>query len=557
MFVKRETFSLPQIVLITLAILLGAGLRLAGNNQPFPSSDHAELAALVTFFYPRDWAMLLPSTTSTWNLLTTAHGILPLTIGLISSTLTGLMGFQITEFWWNLPFVLINLTSIPLAASLVKRLSQPKAGVFAAFLVALMPIHVGLSRSSGLSHIPLTFWCQLLSLLALLNYFEDQSPRQATKAGLALALNLCVEQLFPLLFILIFLYGILVIPSKPKTQPSLMQRVERTRRLLFTNRVMILPLLIICFHFAVMLGYIGGFWASGGPAARLRQGSSGEAGLHLFDAWNNASYCIGSLSLVLLLGLGMLNLPALLRLEKRAFPLLWALVYLLPFVLFTRRHVYELFLFGLAPLSLNAAILLAKVWQRSAKHRQQWLLGGLFTMLSTLYLLRTFTMIFGFNPGPELATLVGIGEAPGARMPKDQGLKAAAWWVRQNSQAADLVFGDSAYEQYQLWYYLHRPFLGVTDATRPEEAYLLLKTTKQPPKFYLVKAGNEGLLKKYAVDDPQLVGRVVEGNEDRLLIYSGLKEDRKAQVLDVLTANKKFDEAFGGKQMIFALKGFR
>jgi hypothetical protein len=557
MLVKRETFSSVQIALIMLAMLIGAWLRLAGNNQPFPSSDHAELAALVTFFYPRDWSMLLPSSTSTWNLLTTAHGILPLTIGLISSTLTGLMGIKITEFWWNLPFVLTNLLAIPLAASLTKRLSQPKAGVFAAFLIALMPIHIGLSRASGLSHISLTFCCQLLSLLALLNYFEDQSPRQATKAGLALALNLCVEQLFPLLFILIFLYGILVIPSKPNTQPSLMQRVERTRHLLFTNRVMILPLLMICFHFVVMLGYIGGFWASGGPAARLRQGSSGEAGLHLFDAWNNASYCIGSLSLALLLGLGMLNLPALWRLEKRAFPLLWSLVYLLPFVLFTRKHVYELFILGLAPLTFNAAIMLATVWQRSAKSSRRWLTYGLFTMLSTFYLLRTFTMIFGFNPGPELATLVGIGEAPGAIMPKDQGLKAAAWWVRQNSQPADLIFGDSAYEQYQLWYYLHRPFLGVTDATSPEEAYLLLKKTKQPPKFYLVKAGNEGLLKKYVGEEPYLVGRVVERNEDRLLIYSGIKENRKAQVIDVLTANEKFDEAFGGKQMIFALKGFR
>lgn len=45
-----RSWSRAQLVLILGALVLGAALRLIENDRPFASSDHAQLAAILTFF---------------------------------------------------------------------------------------------------------------------------------------------------------------------------------------------------------------------------------------------------------------------------------------------------------------------------------------------------------------------------------------------------------------------------------------------------------------------------------------------------------------------------
>ena len=116
-------FSWPQLAVLGLALVTGALLRLVANDQPFPSSDHAEVAAIVSFFYPRSMQSFVPSASSTWNILTNPHGTLPLLLAFTSATLLGLAGIHLNEFWWNFPFVLAHLAGIVLAAIVVRRLA--------------------------------------------------------------------------------------------------------------------------------------------------------------------------------------------------------------------------------------------------------------------------------------------------------------------------------------------------------------------------------------------------------------------------------------------------
>jgi hypothetical protein len=536
-----QLFTLPQLALIGLALLVGALLRLIGNNQPFPSSDHAEVAAIVTFFYPRSLASLAPSAGSSWNMLTNPHGLLSLLIAFGSSTVLGLLGVHLNEFWWNAPFVLAHLAGIALAAALVRRLAGGWAGAIAALLIAIMPIHAVMSRASGVGNMPLTFECQALSLLCALRYYEAPTPQRARHLSLALALNLLVELFFPLLFVLVLGAGVLAVKAR---SGRLGERLQRARALLFQPRVMLLPLLVIVFNLVLLLLHVAGWTQMGGLAARLLSGSDRKAGLYLGDFWDNSSYVVGAIALVVLIGLGLVNLPAARRLELRSLPLYWSSLYLAPFLFFTRPHVFEYFLLGLAPLLLNAAIAIGG-WLQGERPRRA-LAALALALLLALLSLRSLSMIFGV----DAVALAGTGKANGAVFP-DQGLKAAAWWLRNQSTPETLVFADSAFEPYQLAYYVRRPFLAVTDAERPEDAYRLLDQAPKTPTFFLVVPGNEPLLRAHTPDMPALAATVSVDGRTALLIYG--PNTGAPQTIDAAEANRRFDEQFGTWRAMFAI----
>ena len=536
-----QLFTLPQLGLIGLALLAGALLRLVANNQPFPSSDHAEVAAIVSFFYPRSLASLVPSASSSWNMLTNPHGLLSLVIAFGSSTVLGLLGVHLNEFWWNAPFVVVHLVGIALVAALVRRLAGGWAGAIAALLIAIMPIHAVMSRASGVGNMPLTFECQTLSLLCALRYYESPTPQRARDLSLAMALNLLVELFFPLLFVLLLGAGVLAAETKSGT---LSERLRRARTLLFQPKVMLLPLLVIVFNFVLLLLHVAGWTEMGGLAARLLSGSDRNAGLYLGDFWNNSSYVVGAIALILLFVLGLANLPAARRLQLRSLPLYWSILYLAPFLFFTRPHVFEYFLLGLAPLLLNAAVVVA------VGLRADMLRRGLATLaialLVTLLSLRSLSMIFGI----DAVALAGTGKANGAVFP-EQGLKAATWWLRNQSTPETLVFADSAFEPYQLAYYLRRPFLAVTDAETPEDAYRLLDQAPKTPSYYLVVPGNEPLLRAHAPGAPGQAATVVAGGRPALLIFG--PHTGTPQTIDAAEANQRFDEQFGSWRSMFAI----
>jgi hypothetical protein len=523
------------LLLIVLAITVGAALRLLMNNQPFPSSDHAELAAIITFFYPRSWESLLLSARSSWNMVTSVHGVLPPLIGMLAGMLYGVLGIHITEFWWNLPFVLIHLASIPLAAVLARRLAGLWAGVIAAFLIALMPIHVALSRASGVTHTPLVFLLHLITILAFMRYVGQPTPQHARRASVALALALLSDQLFPLLLILVF--GVILLTLDESSLPF-RQRITRARALMFQPRVFLLPLLVLGWILFLLTMHGMGLIESGGIATRLFVGSDRQPGLYLDVFWNNARYVLGAIALPVAAVLALLRFPALLRMERQAIPLFWALLYLTPFALFTRPHVFELFLMGTAPLLINAAVVLGAWINRSRWQGQLlgWLTAG---ALAALLLLRTLSMVFAIN----VVSFVDTGQSVGG-VYADQGLKTAAWWIRSHTAPDTLVFADGTYEPYQLWYYLRRPFLGITDAETPADAYELLKTAQQQPSFYLVAPEHVLLLEEHAGERLYLTVQVTTQNMPLLLIY-GKEPVAKHMTLDIADGNDSYDDDFG------------
>lgn len=515
--------------LLGMIVGLGGLLRLAALNHPFLNSDHAEVAALVSYYYPRDLSAWLPGAErSVWVLAAAPHGIVQTSIAFGWITLVGLLGLPITEWWWNLPFALLGLLPIVLSYRLGSQLGGRRAGLLSALLISVFPIHASLSRSSGLSHIPLAFMMHIAVVTTLISYLREPTARHRRIATATLTLAVLAEPLLPLLFVL--LVCVLIYAGQtPRT--TLPLRVQYARRQINNKALMALPLLAILWPLGLLvLNQLGLIWA-GGMLGRFVGGSNGQAGVYLPSFLTNSSYVVGPWSLALLALLALPMLPAIRRLEARALPLVWSLCYLLPFLLFSRPRIFEYFLLGLAPLAINAALVLAR-WIKRPAPRIRRGAGAVAIILAGLLLLRAASMIYSV-PVPLWA---GRGEAPGA-VPPDLGLKAAATWIRDNTDRDTLVFGDPRFSVYNLSYYLRRPLVATTYLSN-EEGYQPL-ADELVPEYYLVVPGNELLLRTYA--RIKLYPIVQIGDETPVLMIYG-PEPRPMTTLSLDDANRHYDQ---------------
>jgi hypothetical protein len=531
-------------VLILAVLLVSALLRFVDLGRPFPSGDHAEVAAVVAFFYPRELRSFVPSyQASTWHLLENPHGVTPVTLALIWTTLVGGVGVHITEFWWNVPFALLGLCIIPLSYRLGRQLGGEPAGVIAALFMAVLPVQVTLSRASGGgSHIVIALLAQIWVVSALLDYYQQPTAATSRRASLALVCAILTDVMLPVLLFMVLAIGVCSVQTDP---PTFGMRLRRARRLLFGSPIIRWPLVALAWPIGLLFLQAAGLISYGGLLGRLFGGSSRQPGIRIGEFLQNAALNVGPLSLLLLAGCAIVTVPALLRLERRGLLLVWSAFYLAPFMIFSRPYVFDFYLLGITPLVFNAALVIAS-WLGSPALVRRLAAGAGMLLLLGLLIGRSFTMIVGVNLGPAL----GSGQAAGAIFP-DSGLKAASWWIRAHTPPDALIFADVPFEPYQLSYYTHRPVLAVTDAEQPEEVYQLLDTAPQPPAFYLVVPGNEALLRAHAHDAPALAATVLVDGRPALLIYgqaSGAPEQ-----IEAAQANRRFDEQFGGWQAMFAI----
>ncbi len=536
---RSQRIRLAQVAL-ALVTLVAAALRLTANDGPFSSSDHAEAAAIALLFFPRAGSWLIPGSGLWWQIFTSSHGALTPLVAQLWAALLGITGQPLNEWRWNAPFALLGVVGVLLAGRLAARLHGVRAGVLASALLAVLPVHVALSRASGLSHIPLMSLCQLLACLALLSYASNPTPNRAWRAGLLLALALSIEIFFPLLLTAAALT--LAIAGSPVGTP-LRERVARARTLARAPGLALPALGALLIGLGIIVGHRLGHFEQGGPMGRLFEGSDRRAGLYLLAFATNLSFAVGpivaiALPLMALGGIGWLR-----RLDARCIPLVWSAVYLVPFALFTRPNVYGYFLMGLVWLTIAAALALANIAERepaSPRATRAW--QAMVVALIAVLALRSLTIIGAANLGP----LVGRDVAQGGIFP-DQGLKAAAAWVRQRATPDDVVFADTAFEPYQLFYYVKPPFLGFTDTVNPEDGYRRIASEPTRPRFFLVVPGNEPLLLRYATPAPPLLAMVTEGDRTLLLIYGDADDGGAPPVerVDRAVGNALFDAEDG------------
>lgn len=167
------SLSLVHIVFLFLFALL---LRLYAFRigEVFFSSDEVFLfqysvKPLFVLYHPSSFTFF----TELFRFFNFAWGWGTLVWSTLSAAVTIILRIPITEFTINIPYVFIGAGSVVLAYFVGKEIHGKLFGFIAAFLIALLPSHVGFSRSVGINAIVGLFFF-FLSIFLFLKYFKTK-----------------------------------------------------------------------------------------------------------------------------------------------------------------------------------------------------------------------------------------------------------------------------------------------------------------------------------------------------------------------------------------------
>lgn len=434
-----------------IAIAVGAGfLRLYRLDTELTTSDAADLPARVM-------ALLCSGTdagVALKDVVLYRLGGVHATLTYVYASLTKSLGFTLDAQGWVMPVIAVSVLGVYLAYLLGRELAGRGAGCAAAALIACSPIHIVLGRHLGA---PWSFEIAFQLALVLVSLRLVKQPTGLSRAllhsGIAVYLW-CGNQALAILPVLAF--------CLLTEQPAVSQWSARWHHGWRCVRSwwMLLP-----GASALTLAY---------ATLSLRRGHLAHAffdkqvtpGWYFKDWLVDLDGDLGAVSAGLVLGMAILAVFGLGRCwDRRRVPLVYALVYTLPFwtlisreVTLTRGYI----VYGVTGLLLVAAVTPFQVtrWThvtRVLKHAAPVLISA--TML--LYAGKAAFRLYR----PEWLSVASFQ----GRYSGERGISAAAAFIRQRSgNATARVLAGSVLEPSQMRVYFRRPYFAMYDAQRED-----------------------------------------------------------------------------------------
>ena len=434
--------------LLSAVLIAGLCLRIFRLNHEFLSSDDVSIPLYVFDSIPRDLSL------QRW--LTIDNGAMGNPLRLIGYPLGALLpavlwavvllyselGVPITEVTLAFVPLAFGILGIGLTYVVTRSLSTRGAGIIAAALLAVTPIHVIESRSLAASW-TLSLVLQLSVIAALVGAIRRRSRRLEWVFAALLALYALTDNQFLCLFPMIP-YSVYRLSDSPSgTRGRLADAAEWLRRrwTLFLPAALVLVVLVglhfvfCCFVVPAVSGVDTGVGSLSHIWKRETRPGFYAGGL-LVETRDNLGLpllAFTALSLAGLRGEG----PARRERGKRVL-LVWGLCYLLPFVLFispdttvTRGYLSA----GLYPLIMLAAINFHEYLVRAKTRRRAIVLAatGSAIFISTCLLSLSAALRITVVPALELRPFQG-SYAP------MEGMKAAGWWLREHTPAGATVY---------------------------------------------------------------------------------------------------------------------
>lgn len=487
-------------VLIGLATAIALAFRTVGLGNTFQGSDNVELAVQCIENRGLAWV------------LTSRYGIMnPMAVKVFSVMVTHLFHGSMNEFLFKLPVAVMGTCQVPLTYCFVRRAGGTKTvGVFASFVMAILPLHVMQSRYLwgyevfGVFFLTLAIW-------KLWDFYENPTDSHAVGAGVCSCLYLVSHG-----YIVPFAAGFVLIG------------LFFAKRQLFAlwsqyKAVWIFPLLYLPMTFAVLEH----------TASR-----PSKLGFYLFD---HAEGMIGNVGLFLVLttlaGFLRFCFDGSIRNQPRVASLFGiGALYFAPLIFGAPPGITLIRGYMLAGSSflLMAGLLALDSWL--GRRRNLFSTVLVLVVASTAW--GTYESIFlrdsGFDPA-----FVKIERG---NIPPDPGTKAMGYYVRKfvPSKARILAL-HRAVEPPNLRYYLARESLGFYD--------LPFKQTLQKLRHYVKEAdviiaepGHRPYLASYPAFELRAV--VKSEGKERMLLYARSTLDLPREVLNTSEANRQFDKSF-------------
>jgi hypothetical protein len=455
----------PSLAIWLLVVIVGAGiaLRTIGiGSVPFQHWDDVYTARSVLRYSPgprTEFRLSLSSgPTDPVNPLTfvkSVHGPLTLIVGFVWMHLVALFRIPLDEGMWHLPFALLGSVLIATSYLLGSRLRSRRAGLIAAALVAVLPLHVAFSRISGEAHFILATGLQQACLLMWWRYLEHATKRAALATGVLLGLAILTDFFF--VGLLITLGVMAFFHARTHTGAA---SVRTTLRPLGQWRI-VLPALGPLLLQLALAGYTlmshqpAGMF--GRVLSQLRTEEAAAGGLDLGSPLANMIH--GSNWLFVGVIITSIVLFALSRAYRDAgvtVALALPLVYLFPLLFLHRERLIGHYIPVLTGFCLFLACLVDHL---SAVLVRRLIALGMVSILVATLLLSTLSMVYRIPVGSLFQSIPEHGA-----IGRDYGTKAAAWWLLHNTPSDALVFGDAfAQQDFAVGgYYYRRPMVGLS-----------------------------------------------------------------------------------------------
>jgi len=522
-------------------VLLALALRLGPDHGPYDHQDELQLQVFVLDSLPRaGWLESLTridhaAVGNPLRLLAYPLSVVHPVIVFLQTIAFDALSVPITERTWPLSTAVLGALTPLAACALVAGLAGRSAGLGAAALLAVTPLHVLLSRSLAAAWAP-AFLLELLVLLAAHRHARD-AARSAPLLGLALAGYLLAHNQFPSLAPVVIAAMVLFDPDRG---PG---RGQRAARRLLRPAVFVPPLLVLIGLVAVHVAF-DRLWV---PEFR----STGPRGVgivgHMLMRETNPGFHLDGLIREARNGLGLTLAGAaplaLLFWLRRARALgrlallpIWSLCYVLPFIVLLppgttviRGYLGD----GLYPLVLLTGALLGRACEQTGSR----VAAITATALLAIGAVTSWATVHQ-HPMPAGLTLPPFH---GSARP-DLGVKAAATWLRTQTDDDAKIF-SLGIDPKLVRYYARRHAIGQLVFSSAEALACL---ERERTRVDAVLSRPDTLAE---VDAHALAGlhraAVIRSNDTTLLeIWVPGEVPEGPHEVEVATANKTFDDRY-------------
>jgi hypothetical protein len=462
--------------------------------------------------------------------------VLPV-LAFLTALVSRAFSIPLTELTWVVPISLLGAATVFPAHRLLRRLCGDGAALTGTALLAVIPLHVLVSRSLAAAWVP-AFFMEIVTLLALQRAVDGRKWGKGLLSASLTIYLLCHNQ-FPSFAPVLFAAAVIFDASEDR----LARKCRKALRLLTGPRVSLAPALALL----ALLGMHIGFTYFYRPAYRsfgtgvglvghmLHRGT--QPGLYFRSAAAAALYALGPALLALCVFALAAWLAGIGRDRKTLLFPLWSAAYLFPFFFFLspqKTIVTGYMGDGLYPLVFLGAAVLARFFRA----------GGVRKWAAAAFL----AVVFAFSVLCSTATVFRLDWPAWIRMPQfhgsvepDTGIKAAGTWFRSTTAEEASLFSVSI-DPKLARYYTHRRVYGVLDGT-VDEARQCFSGVAENVDFLLLPAG---LKKRFRIDElPEWkeTAVVVDGSRKVLEIFSRSAGKKPTLILQRQN-NDTFDAAF-------------
>lgn len=528
---------------LLLGLFIGAlALRLYRLSPTFNVRDDIILASYVVDSIPQQWSIQSFLTIehaaigNPLRLLAYALGAVQPILIFIILLFYNLAGIPITEFTWVLPVILLGAATVFPVYVLTKKLSDNNAGLVAALLLAVLPIHVMESRSLAAAWV-LAFLLEVLFLILFISYLEGKK-RFLIPASIILALYILSHNQFPSLAPVIFYTAFVY---QDHSEP-LLQRCVKTIQIFRSWKLWFLPALSfsgllslhIIFTYFIEPEFRGGKAGVGALGHMLDRGLSW--GFYPGPVLQNWSDNIAPPLFAVSLLATSLSFGYFWRWNKKSILLVWGLSYILPFIFVVRFTIVRGYLsdavFAFTILTAVASLDIAHRYFRTDRFAI-----ALVVLLSMITLPYTFSSTYQIN-------LVNLGQfffLPSfhGSLEPDTGVKAAGYWLRKNTGTFANVLTIGV-DPVLIRFYSGRKIYGIIDGTEKEGLEYLLEVKERID--YIIMKSSTGL------KSSNLLGFklcTIILNDDMPILYIYNKDGKSPPVTEVVDVyNHRFNQEY-------------